>query len=64
MVNPSELGADKKHKPKKKSREESSNMSKVVNVWECPHCQIDYYDDQEGEKCSKLNKNNELDTGS
>lgn len=64
MVNPSELGADKKHKPEKKTRKKSSNVSKVVNVWENSHCQIDCYDDQEGEKCSKLNNNKELDIGS
>lgn len=63
MVNPSKLRADKKHEAQKETRKESSNVSKVVHMWENSHCQIDCYDDQEGEKCSKLNNNKELDLG-
>lgn len=43
------MGAYQKHEPQKKTRNKSSNMSKVVHVWEDPHCQVDHNDDQEGQ---------------
>lgn len=38
LANPFKLGSDQKHKSKKKSRDKSSNMSKVVNMWKDSNC--------------------------
>jgi len=32
-TNPFELGANQKDKPKKKARDKSSDMSKIVHMW-------------------------------
>lgn len=54
LANPSKLGADQKHEPKKETRKKPSNMSKVVHMWQNSHCQVDSYDDHKGKKCCKL----------
>ena len=54
---PSELRTDKQYKAKKKSRQETSNVGKIVDMRKDPNRQIDQDDDHKcGQGCSLQNK--------
>lgn len=54
LANPSKLRANEKYKPQKKSRNKSSNMSKIVNMRKNSYCQIDRYNNQQSNKSCNL----------
>lgn len=54
LANPSKLRANEKYEPQKKSRNKSTNMSKIVNMRKNSYCQIDHYDDQQSNKSCNL----------
>lgn len=55
LANPSKLGADQKYKSKKKTRQKSPNMCKVVHMWKNPHCQINDDDEDKSQQRCQLN---------
>lgn len=54
LTNPSKLRTDQNYKPKKKSWNKSSNMSKVVDMGEDSNSQVNGYNKNKGQQCCKL----------
>lgn len=54
LGDPTILGADQNDKTEKEPRKKSSNMSKVINMWENSHGQVDCNDHQQGHESCHL----------